>query len=81
MATLEERCRECIIIYTEDDVLYMIPKAKLAKYEYKQSDKASIVSSLVGTGRLKNLRAARQIEASPSTENVNAFGGAFPDLP
>lgn len=79
MATETQRSKDGIIILTENDKLYMIPKSKLEQYEYTETDKGSRVDTLIKTGRLRNLKAARQVEATTASQDVSLFGGVFPD--
>lgn len=79
MPTETQRSRDGIIILTENDKLYRIPKSELEQYEYTESDKDSRIDSLLKTGRLRNLKAARQVEATTASQDVSLFGGVFPD--
>lgn len=81
MATEAQRSRDGIIILTETDKLYMIPKSELDQYEYTGPDKDSRIDSLIKTGRLRNLKAARQVDTTTASQDVSLFGGAFPDTP
>lgn len=79
VATETQRSKDGIIILTETDKLYMIPASALSQYEYTGTDKGSRIDSLIKTGRLRNLKAARQIDTSTASQDVSLFGGTFPD--
>ena len=79
MATETQRSKDGIIILTETDKLYMIPASALSQYEYTGTDKGSRLDSLIKTGRVRNLKAARQIDTSTASQDVSLFGGTFPD--
>ncbi len=81
MATETQRSKDGIVVLTEDDKLYVIPQQDLAQYEYTEADKGSRIDSLIKTGRLRNLKAARQIDATTASQDVSLFGGVFPDTP
>lgn len=79
MATETQRSKDGIVVLTENDKLYMIPQSALGQYEYTGADKSSRIDTLIKTGRLRNLKAARQIDTTTASQDVSLFGGAFPD--
>ena len=80
MTTEVERARGGMVIASESGALYIIPKDKLDQFKHTGDDIEELINSLVATGRLFNIKAARQIDEQPRDDDlgVSLFGGAFP---
>ena len=80
MPSQVERARGGIVIASESGALYIIPKDKLDQFKYTDDDIEDKIDALEKTGRLFNLKAARQIDEQARDDDlgVSLFGGAFP---
>jgi hypothetical protein len=78
MANEAQRSRDGVVVLTEDDRLYFIPIAAMAQFEYTDADKQDLINALIQTGRLRNLKAARQIDQTALSLDVSMFGGTYP---
>ena len=83
MANELQRSQDGVIILDENDDLFVVPKSVLDAHLFQGSDdvKDQIIENIKKTGRLRGLKAARKIKPGQPSDDVTAFGGAFPDTP